>query len=284
MKPPVRVAIVGAGPAGKSAARLLLAAGFAVTLFEAEPEGGGLLRYGYPESRMPARTSQRDTSRLQALGAEFRFGERLGETIALSDLAENYDAVLLAIGASRSRRLKVPGETLPGIHLAREFLYAARTKSPLSVGSRVAVIGGGDTAVDVSTTALDQGAEQVTIYHRGATDELRAQEREVAMARGAGVRLVAETSVREITVSEGALQLAWHDDTPPVVVDTIIVAIGQEIDVEAWAKFGLSVKADGSTSWPTVFVAGESLYGADLLARAILGGREAGQHLVDFLS
>lgn len=281
----MKVAIVGAGPAGKAAARRLSGAGLAVTVFDREAEGGGLLRYGYPDARMPTGTSRRDTARLEALGVDFRFGQELGKDVTLAELETSHDAVLLAIGSTVPRRLGIPGEDLPGVYQARWLLHQARNGQPPKVGPRVLIIGGGDTSVDTATTALELGGTEVAILYRGALVDLRAQEREVAMARGAGVSIEERTTVQRITLAAGRLAVALRKEGASLTAqaDTVIVAIGQEINQALYDRVGVTVRTDGTTSRPNVFVAGESLYGPKLLAGAILDGRRAADQILAFL-
>lgn len=272
------VAIVGAGPSGKAAARVLNGEGFEVTIFDREPEGGGLLRYGYPEGRMAAVVSQRDTSRLEALGIRFEFDCELGRNLDLEELRKQHQAVLLAIGSPISRPLPIPGEDLPRVYQALDFLHAARSANPWPVGSRVVVVGGGDTSLDAAITALDLGATQAAVLYRGRSGQSPAQIRELELARGRGVDWHTQTEVRRIALpDDNTLQLeitkAGKPTTEPWRCDTVIVAIGSNRPSELLTRLGLEPQSGGTTNLPDVFTCGETLSGTGLLATAIYDGR-----------
>jgi NADPH-dependent glutamate synthase beta subunit-like oxidoreductase len=281
-----RVAIVGAGPSGKSAARELVKAGLSVTLFDREPETGGLMRYGYPDFRMPDEVSARDQAELVKLGVTIKPRHELGKEITLDGLRTGFDAVLLAIGAPASRHLGVAGEDLPGVYPALAFQHAARTGEPLAVGEKVLVIGGGDTAMDCATTALELGAEEAVIVYRGPAERLRALTHEVKNARERGVRFIFEAVPVAVTRSGDRLTLELTVVGKPASqeADTIVVAIGQDRDVGYLASLGLDTKEDGTTNDPCVFVTGDSRYGSDRLAKAILDGRTAAHQVLSRLS
>ncbi len=183
---PARVAIVGAGPAGISAARELIKSGVAVTLFDKETASGGLKRYGYPSFRMPSSISEREAAQLAEQGVEFKGEAELGRTLQLADLERGYAAVLLATGAPVPSRLGIAGEDLPGVYDAPRYLYGSRTERPLPAGPRVLVVGGGDTAVDAATTALFLGADEALILVRRGEEGLAAQPHEIKYARDKG--------------------------------------------------------------------------------------------------
>lgn len=269
-----RVAIVGAGPAGTAAARELQTAGIQVTIFEREAEGGGLLRFGYPVFRMPTAVSVRTTERLQELGVEYRFGSTLGKDISPAELERDYDAVILALGAPQSKHLGIPGEELPGVWPALRFLHEARSQESFPVSGEVIVIGGGDTAVDSATTALFQGADTATIIHHRPEGTLAAQEREVTAALAKGVRFM-YNQIAERFEQADRLRAVYATPEGEVThdADLIIVAIGQFRPTDWLRDLGIIVHDDGTTSHPTMFVAGDSHYGANMLADAIKDGR-----------
>ncbi len=279
-----RIAVVGAGPTGKGAARVLSEAGQAVVVFDREPEGGGMLRYGYPAERMPDQISQRDTERLRGRGVRFEFGRELGRNLTLDELAE-YDAVLLAVGAVVPRRLGVLGEDLPEVHTALEFLKASRSTRPISPGRRALIVGGGDTSVDAATTALSLDATEAAILYRGLEDAIPAQERELETAHKNGVMIRPHSVVTKI---ESGLRVHLASSSPATVTieewDTLIVAIGQAVDSGLFRKLGLTVHPDGTTDRPKIFVAGESRYGAGRLASAVKDAQRAGSRILDALA
>ncbi|MGE5838755.1 MAG: FAD-dependent oxidoreductase, partial [Deltaproteobacteria bacterium] len=149
-----KVAIVGAGPAGLAAAHDLATLGIAVTLYEAFEKGGGMLRYGIPEFRLPREVLEEEIGYLTAAGVVLKTGIRVGTEVAIEDLLEDHDAVLLAAGCYRSLRLDLPGEDLHGVYPGLEFMMQVCTRRAPEVGKRVLVIGAGFTAFDCARSAL----------------------------------------------------------------------------------------------------------------------------------
>lgn len=280
----MKVAIVGSGPTGRAAARELAAAGVDVTVFEKESEPGGLMRWGYPDFRMPSSVTRRDVTTLQELGVTFRAGTALGEHVTLDELERGHDAVLLTVGAPRPKRLGIPGEDSPGVHGALEYLYASRAGRPLPAGPDVLVVGGGDTAVDAAVTAARQDVGTVTIWYRGPADRVSAQPHEVERSRRAGVRWRFGVRPARIDVSGGPLSVTptspESPDPGPEAFHTVVVAIGQEPDPAVLRKLGITAGADGSTDRAKVWVAGGSRYGSDRLAKAIQDGRAAARRIL----
>lgn len=278
-----KVAIVGSGPTGRAAARELAGRGAQVTVFEKESEPGGLMRWGYPEFRMPLAVTRRDVAALQELGVRFEVNAELGKTVQLADLERDHDAVLITAGASRPRRLGIPGEDLPGVHKALDFLYAARAGRPVPAGPDVLVIGGGDTAVDAAVTSARNGAERVTILYRGTEDAAPAQPHEFKRSHESGVNWRFETRPVRIDPLSGSLAVTLHgagrSNIEPEEFHAIVTAIGQETDPAFLKMLDLTANPDGSTSRPNVWLAGGSRYGSDRLAKAIQDGRTAAQRI-----
>ena len=158
-----RVAVVGAGPAGLSAAYFLRLKGHKVTVFEAQEKAGGMLRYGIPAYRLPKDVLDKEIERIEKMGAEFKYGQKLGKDISLSSLKKEYDAVFLAVGAWKSSSLGCDGEDHPNVLGGIDFLYKAANGEEVKLGKRVAVVGGGNTAIDAARTARRLGAEDVTL-------------------------------------------------------------------------------------------------------------------------
>ena len=157
---PQKVAIVGAGPAGLTAAFYLRSWGFRVTLYDKESAPGGLMRWAIPEFRLPQEVLEREISFLDGLGVEFEGNRTLGKDLELEKLEEEYDAILLAIGAHGKTRLGIPGEEGPSVFPVLEFMKKVREKNPPRVGEKVVVVGGGNAAVDAAQTALRLGAQE----------------------------------------------------------------------------------------------------------------------------
>ena len=194
-----KVAIVGAGPAGLTAAHDLASLGYPVTVFEALPVAGGMPRVGIPEYRLPRDVLQQEVDAITKLGVELRTSSALGRDFTLDSLrADGYDAIFLAIGAHRSERLRVPGEESPGVLGAVEFLREVALGQRASLLGRVVVVGGGNTAMDAARTALRLGAEEVALVYRRSRQEMPADPWEVAGAEAEGVRLQFQAAPVEV--------------------------------------------------------------------------------------
>ncbi len=173
------VAIIGLGPAGISCAYHLLRRGHDVTLFDAHEKPGGMLRYGIPSYRLPRDVIDGEVRILEALGAKFKYSTSLGRDVTLTELRGEYDAVFLGLGAQNASKMGVTGEELPGVASGIQFLDDVSAEKRTSVGKRVAVVGGGNTAIDAARTALRLGAKEVTLLYRRTRKEMPAWEVEV---------------------------------------------------------------------------------------------------------
>jgi len=304
-----RVAIVGAGPAGLTAAFYLLQRGHACTLFDAHERPGGMLRYGIPEYRLPRGALDAEVGVIEALGASFHMGTRWGRDFTLADLQRDHDAVFLGIGAQLSSRLRCEGEdlALSGI----DFLRQVAEGHPPALGSRVVVIGGGNTAMDSARSARRLGAE-VRVLYRRTRHEMPCLLEEVEGAEAEGVALevlVAPVGIERrgnghaLTVIAQRMQLGELDESGrarPVPVpgsrigfacDTVIAAVGQSVDRELAEAEGLALTGWGlaveektlATNLPGVFAGGDAVLGADLAVRAVAAGRIAATSIDQYL-
>ncbi len=194
-----RAAVVGGGPAGLACTYYLSLRGHAVTIFEAMPRLGGMLRYGIPAYRLPREELDADIDAILSLGAEVVVNRRLGGEFTLRGLKEEgFDAIFLAPGAPLGKKLGVPGEDGPGVESALDFLRDTELHGPRRLDGRVAVVGGGNSAVDAARTAVRCGAEEVVILYRRSRTEMPAFHEEVDAAEQEGVRL--ETLVAPVSV------------------------------------------------------------------------------------
>lgn len=186
-----KIAVIGAGPAGLSCAYYLAVKGYPVTVFEKEDKLGGMLTLGIPGFRLDKAVVNAEIDILRELGVEFRTGVEVGRDVTLPQLrAEGYKAFYLGIGASMGTKLGVPGEELAGVFTGIDFLRDVNLEKSVSIGRRVAVVGGGNVAIDVARTALRLGAEDVTIVYRRGRDEMPAAADEIAEAEEEGVRFM----------------------------------------------------------------------------------------------
>ena len=191
-----RVAIVGSGPAGLTAAYYLARAGHRPTVFEALPESGGMMRLGIPAYRLPRNVLDADIEAIKKTGVEVKTGIRIESPDSL--LAEGYDAVFIAVGAHRGARMGIEGEGSPGVVDALSFLREVNLGKSPDVAKRVAVVGGGNSAVDAARTALRLGAKEVTIVYRRTRTEMRAYPGEIEEAIREGVHFEFLASPRRI--------------------------------------------------------------------------------------
>ena len=307
-----RVAIVGAGPAGLTAAFYLRQRGNDCTLFDAHSRPGGMLRYGIPAYRLPRRALDEEIAVIERLGARFRMNLRLGRDFSLGDLRRDHDAVFLAIGAQLSQRVGFEGEeaAMAGI----EFLNRMARNEPTTLGRKVIVIGGGNTAMDAARSALRLGAE-VRVLYRRTRQEMPCLLEEVEGAEEEGIAvdfLVAPTALTRCGGGSGhALQLTCRrmqlgdpDDTGrrrplpiagsefAIECDSVIAAAGQQVDRALAEREGLEVSDRGlrvkrnslATNLPGVFAGGDAVLGADLAVRAVAAGRIAAISIDQYLN
>ncbi len=292
-----RVAIVGAGPAGLSAAYYLALEGHAPVVFEALPQPGGMLRYGIPAYRLPKDILDDEIGQILELGVELRTGQRLGRDFTLEYLRAEYDAVFLGLGAQNGSALGLP--ELPGVMSGVDFLRAIGLGEKIGLGKRVVVVGGGNVAIDAARSALRLGAEKVSLVYRRGRAEMPAHHVEIEEAEHEGVellllanpvrligteRLEAVECVR-MGLGEPDASGRRRPETIPgsefaIPADNLIAAIGQAIDgtgAEPVLK-GKYLAADPGTmqtALPGVFAAGDAVTGPDAAIRAIAGGRAA---------
>jgi heterodisulfide reductase subunit A2 len=290
-----RVAIVGSGPAGLTAAWQLRLRGHDVKIFEAAPEPGGALRLAIPSYRLPAEVVERDIANVTAIGVEIETNAHIDDLSALK--ADGYDAVLLATGTPVSARLGVPGEELAGVVPALDFLRSVKLAEPPELaGKTVAVIGGGNVAIDAARSARRLGAAAVHQVSLESRFELPAHDFEVAEALAEGVILhdswgirgfrgddsVSAVELKRCTAvfdAEGRFSPAYDEsETDELVCDAVVVAIGmrRERNVEADA-------VTLQTAEPWLFAAGDVLTGPTLITTAVGSGRRAAFMIDRFL-
>lgn len=323
--PKGKVAVVGSGPAGLTCAADLAKMGYQVTVFEAFHTPGGVLVYGIPEFRLPKRVVQREIDNLKKLGVEIQTNMVIGKILSVDELfSEGYDAIFIGTGAGLPQFLRIPGENLNGVFSANEFLTRINLMrayqfpeydTPIKIGRRVAVIGGGNVAMDAARCALRLGAAKVYIVYRRSEEEMPARREEIHHAREEGVEFKLLTNpVRILGDDNGwvkglecvTMELGEPDASGrrrPVPkpgsehcleVETVIIAIGTTPNplianttpgLEL-TKFGGIVvdEATGQTSRPGIFAGGDSVTGAATVILAMGAGKRAAKAIDAYLA
>lgn len=319
-----RAAIVGAGPAGLTVAGDLVKLGHEVTVFEAFHKPGGVLSYGIPEFRLPKAIVYTEVETLEKIGVEFRYNSVIGKTLSLEELLEDYDSVFVATGAGLPRFMRISGEDLLGVYSANEYLTRANlmrafdfpnSDTPIIRGKTVAVVGGGNVAMDSARTALRMGAERSVIVYRRSEAEMPARIEEIHHAREEGVEFhLLQTPINIIPDDRGwvkqleilKMELGEPDSSGrrrPVPVegsefimdvDVVVMAIGNspnplipqsvpDLEVERWGGIIVN-EATGQTSMQGVFAGGDIVLGAATVILAMGEGRRAARAMDVFMN
>lgn len=305
-----KIAVVGSGPAGLSAAFQLARRGYSVTIFDGEAEPGGMLRYGIPAYRLPKTVVDRDIKNITALGVEIKTGTRVDSVDSLRE--QGYEAVFLAVGTFAGMKMSIEGENLYGITDCMTFLTRANSKEGLDLkGKTVMVIGGGNAAIDPARTAIRAGAEKVIIQYRRSRAEMPAHDWEVNAALEEGVEIqYLQTPTRFIgrnlhlsAVESVGMKLGEPDESGrrrpiPISgsetntpVDLVILAIGLKPSTDSFEK-ELEINRNGTikvneetmqTSQPSVFAGGDAVTGPSMIVSAIGQGKRAAFYIDRFL-
>ncbi len=320
-----RVAVVGSGPAGLTCAADLAKLGHQVTVFEALHVAGGVLMYGIPEFRLPKAVVQKEVANLKELGVEIQVNAVVGKLATVDELKEDgFDAIFIGTGAGLPYFMKIPGENACGVYSANEFLTRTNLMkaysfpdydTPIRVGRKVAVLGGGNVAMDSARTALRLGAEESWIVYRRSRAELPARNEEIEHAEEEGVKFQFLTSPTRILYNDDywvtgmeclRYELGAPDDSGRrrpvpikgsefvIKVDTVVVAIGQgpnplvsrtTTDLACSKRGNIIADAEtGATSKPGVFAGGDVVSGAATVILAMGAGRKAANAIHAYLS
>jgi len=308
---PERVAIVGSGPAGLSAAWHLRRARVGVTVFESSEEPGGMMRIGIPDFRLDKKILDGEIDRLRAIGIDIQCGVRIGRDRTLDELKDEYDAVVLGVGVDQPREITIGGITegmdglLHGLGMLRRF----NRGESMDLGQRVIVIGGGNTAIDCARAARRLGAE-VTVCYRRTEAEMPAIPDEIADARAEGVTFEFLVAPQRIIAEDGRVRGLGLQRMQPgepdgdgrrrpepiegealdMDADTVVIAVGERSDLAFLSSDGLredgriAVDFTGSTLEPNVFACGDAAFGHGTVTQGIATGRRAADSVVRFLN
>ncbi len=308
-----RVCVVGAGPAGLTAAYFLALKGHRVTIIEALPMAGGMMMVGIPRYRLPREVIDREVAFIEELGVEFRFNTRLGKDVTLQSLRrEGFEAFFIAVGAHASHRLAVPGEDLPQVLDAVKFLQHVAMGARRKPGEKVVVVGGGNVAIDAARTLIRLGCSEVTLLYRRSRSEMPANVGEVQQAEEEGVRFVFLTIPVEVVGEGGRVvglrclraKLSKPDARGrrrPVPVEgsdylipaeAVVTAIGQRVLTEGlehlelrWSSWD-TIVADTITAGAGqegIFAGGDVVLGPATVVEAIGAGKRAAEGIDRFL-
>lgn len=293
-----QVAVIGCGPAGITAAFVLTRAGHEVTVFEQQPLIGGMLQYGIPEFRLPKTILSRYAQKLREAGVHLRLHSAIGSSLTISDLKrDGYDAIFCSSGLWRAQPLNIPGESLPNVCYGIHYLASPES---FVLGERLAVIGTGNTAMDVARTALHRGIEYVSLYARSSIS--RAAPRELELAQMEGAELITGVQVVRITREGPIFKKSVLDESGKVIgieneeilypADFTIIAASQGprsklIDttegLEGTERGLLKVDENGMTTVPGVFAAGDVVHGGKTVVEAVAEAKQVAVSISEYL-
>jgi len=306
-----KIAVVGAGPAGLTTARDLALRGYKVTVFEELPQPGGMLYWGIPSYRLPRKILEKEINNIRALGVEIRLNTRVGREITFAKLEKDFHYIYLASGAHKSQKMNVPGEDLKNVFGGVEFLRDFNAnedkwlKGKSKLGKKVAVIGGGNSAIDAARIAVRLGAD-VTILYRRLRQDMPAAQEEIKAAEEEGIKIeyliaplkIEGTKEKVCSITCQRMVLGDFDSSgrkkPAAVagseftskVDSVIAAIGQipdmsfidkktDIKINKWDCFDVGNDYKSRTPNPRYFAGGDAVTGPDTVIAAIAAGHQA---------
>jgi NADPH-dependent glutamate synthase beta subunit-like oxidoreductase len=302
-----KIAVVGSGPGGLSAAYQLARRGYPVTVFEAFPKSGGMLRYGIPDYRLPQQVLDAEIDRILEMGVELRLNTAVGNEISLDDLRKEYKAVFVAIGAHKGIELKIEGERAPNVFTGTDFLHRANIGEKVEVGNKVVVIGGGDTAIDAARVSRRLGAD-VTIVYRRTKKEMPAIDEEIDAAEEEGIEIHYLAAPIEIHQENGEargmkcqrMELGEPDSSGrqrpvPIEGDTfdldfscLIAAVSQAPELEGFESLiecmdWIKVDEKFETKVESVYAGGDNT-NLGLVIHAIAHGRAAAEAIHEMIT
>lgn len=301
-----KVAIVGGGPAGLTCAAFLAKKGINVTIYEKHDELGGLLSHGIPEFRLEKNIVKATTNKILEMGVEVEFNKELGNNLDLEELRSKNDAVFVSVGANIPARMNIEGENLEGVYGGNDLLEY--NKHPSYIGKKVAVIGGGNVAMDSARTIKRLGADKVVIIYRRAEEQMPAEKKEIEDARCEGIEFIFQTNILKIIGTEKVkkiecikTELVQKEGEKRLVpvniansnynmnIDYVVMATGSKpeenvirnFEKNKWGYINIDEKM--KTSIPKVFAGGDVSGEKSTVAWAAKSGREAANNIIKFL-
>lgn len=305
------VAVIGAGPSGLTCGYYLARLGYDVDVYEAQPVAGGVLAFGIPEYRLPKEILQQEIHLIEQVGVKIHLNTEIGKELTFKELKEKHDAVYIATGTQFSHKIGIPGEDLNGVYHGLEFLRDVNLGKKVKVGAKVAVIGGGNTAIDAARVALRQGAKEVTILYRRLEEDMPADSREIRDAVDEGVKIITLVAPVRISGQKAVesmecvkMELGEFDpggrrkpkEIPgseiKIEVDMVIPAVSQysdlpfinkdEVEITQWGTF-VTDKYSLMTKMKGVFAGGDVARGSDVVITAIADGKNAAKAIDKYL-
>ena len=302
-----KIAIVGGGPSGLTAAAFLLKNGYSVTIYEKYDYLGGLLIHGIPEFRLPKQIVKETVQKIIDLGLQVKYNQELGKNLSLEQLEEKYDAVYLAFGANVTTKIGVEGEELHGVFGGNQILE--KRNHPDYTDKKVAIIGGGNVAMDCARTIKRLGAQEVKVIYRRAEEQMPAEKKEIQEAKEEGIEFLFQNNVirifgkdkvekvelikTELVQKEGEdrkIPVNISDSNYIIDIDYIIMALGSKpedfvnnlgLQLNKWGY--IQIDENNKTSNPKVFAGGDIAGAKGTVAWAARSGRDAANSIIEFL-
>ena len=303
-----KVAIVGSGPSGLTAAAFLRRKGFNVTIYEKYNELGGILRRGIPEFRLDKNVLDNTINKILDLGIETKYNQELGKNLSMKSLEENYDAIYIAIGANISTKMNVPGEELNGVFGGNELLE--KNLHPDYKDKKVAIIGGGNVAMDCARTIKRKGAKEVVVIYRRAEEQMPAEKKEIEDAKNEGIEFLFQNNLVKILgnkkvekieciktkleIKEGetrAVPVNIENSNYEIDIDYVVMAVGSKADKEIIEESGVDINTKGyikinekyNTNNEKIFAGGDVVGQTATVAFAARDGRNAAERIEEYL-
>ena len=303
-----KIAIVGSGPSGLTAAAFLRRKGFNVTIYEKYNELGGILRKGIPEFRLDKNVLDNTINKILDLGIETKYNQELGKNLSMKSLEENYDAIYIAIGANISTKMNVPGEELNGVFGGNELLE--KNLHPDYKDKKVAIIGGGNVAMDCARTIKRKGAKEVVVIYRRAEEQMPAEKKEIEDAKNEGIEFLFQNNLVKILgnkkvekieciktkleIKEGetrAVPVNIENSNYEIDIDYVVMAVGSKADKEIIEESGVDINTKGyikinekyNTNNEKIFAGGDVVGQTATVAFAARDGRNAAERIEEYL-